>query len=81
MPQCTIETSESNAIEGNNVVFNSITYREYGQNLMFEPIPLEFLYSDAQQPQVLVTVNGIDSVCPDFNCNYIYIDTDKQIQS
>ena len=48
---------------------------------MFEPIPLEFLYSDAQQPQVLVTVNGIDSVCPDFNCDYIYIDTDKQIQS
>jgi len=48
---------------------------------MFEPIPLEFLYSDAQQPQVMVTVNGIDGVCPEFNCDYIYIDTDKAIQT
>ena len=47
---------------------------------MFEPVPLEFLYSDAQQPQVLITVNGIDGVCPDFNCDYIYIDTESIIQ-
>lgn len=48
---------------------------------MFEPIPLEFIYSDAQKPQVLVSVNGIDAVCPDFNCDYLYIDTDSVIQS
>ena len=81
VPQCEIRSSESNPISGNNVVFNWSKLREYGQNLMFEPIPLEFLYSDAQQPQVMVTVNGIDGVCPEFNCDYIYIDTDKLIQS
>lgn len=47
VPQCTLETSVSNPIEGNEIVFNSSTFREYGQNLMFEPIPLEFLYTDA----------------------------------
>jgi len=81
VPQCTIEPSDSNPIEGNNVVLNAITVREYGQNLMFEPIPLEFLYADAQKPQVLVSVNGIDAVCPDFTCDYLYIDTDAVIQS
>ena len=47
VPQCEIRSSETTPIEGNNVVFNSSKMREYGQNLMFEPIPLEFLYSDA----------------------------------
>ena len=54
-----------------------MTLREYGQNLFFEPIPLEFMYSNAYQPQVTISVNGIDGVCPDFNCDYLYIDTDK----
>ena len=41
---------------------------------MFEPIPLEFIHADAQKPQVLVTVNGIDGVCPEFNCDYVYFE-------
>ena len=53
--------------------------REYGQNLFFEPIPLEFMRTDAYKPQVTVSVNGIDAVCPEFNCDYTYIDTDKII--
>ena len=75
VPQCTIHPSESNPLEGNDVIeYNAITYREYGQNLMFEPIPLEFMYTDATQPQVLVSVNGIDGVCPEFNCDFLYIE-------
>ena len=42
---------------------------------MFEPIPLEFIYTDAQKPQVMISVNGIDGVCPEFNCDYTYINT------
>ena len=26
-----------------------------------------------------VSVNGIDAVCPNFNCDYLYISTDKVI--
>jgi len=48
---------------------------------MFEPIPLEMLYTDAQKPQVLIKVNGIDGVCPDFNCDYVYVDTTSIITS
>lgn len=39
---------------------------------MFEPVPLEMLYHDATKPQVLVTVNKIDGLCPNFNCDYVY---------
>ena len=60
---------------GNEVTYQTETIREYGQNLMFEPIPLSMLYTDAQQPQVLIKVNGIEGVCPEFNCDYVYVDT------
>lgn len=56
-------------------VFSTETIREYGQNLMFEPVPLSMLYTDAQKPQVLISVNGIEGVCPEFNCDYVYVDT------
>ena len=46
---------------------------EHGSNLMFEPVPLEFIYTDATKPQVLVTVNNIAGVCPEFNCDYLYV--------
>lgn len=81
VPQCTLETSVSNPIVGNNVVFNASTMREYGQNLMFEPVPLEFIYADAQKPQVMISVNGVVGVCPEFNCDYLYIDTASEIQT
>ena len=64
---------------GNEVTYQTETIREYGQNLMFEPIPLSMLYTDAQQPQVLIKVNGIEGVCPEFNCNYVYVDTASMI--
>jgi len=39
---------------------------------MFEPVPLEMLYHDADKPQVLVKVNKIEGLCPNFNCDYVY---------
>ena len=74
VPQCEIRSGTTTPLEATNVSFDSSTIREYGDNLMFEPIPLEFLYADAQKPQVLVTVNGIDGVCPEFNCDYAYFE-------
>ena len=50
VPQCTLETSTSKPLVGNNFNITSTTIREYGKTLMFEPIPLEFMYTDAQKP-------------------------------
>jgi hypothetical protein len=46
---------------------------------MFEPIPLEFVYADVDKPQVGIKVNGIDGVCPTFNCGYLYGDATGEI--
>jgi hypothetical protein len=40
---------------------------------MFEPIPMEMLYTPAKNPQVIVKVNGIPAVCPAQNCDYSYV--------
>lgn len=46
VPQCEIRTSESNPLDGIDMTLNWSTVREYGQNLFFEPMPLEFMYTD-----------------------------------
>lgn len=74
VPQCEIRSVEGdNAISGGtNVSFDSTTEREWGKNLLFEPIPLEMLAAPATKPQVAVKIYGIDGVCPDLNCDYVY---------
>jgi len=47
---------------------------------MMEPIPLEFLTTNATSPQVRVSINGFDAVCPDFNCDYMYVPTTALIE-
>ena len=39
---------------------------------MFEPVPMEMLFSDAKKPQVLVTVNDLQALCINVNCDYAY---------
>lgn len=48
---------------------------------MFEPVPLEFLRTEAQAPQVLVKVNGIDALCPNLNCDFIYKNVKSSIST
>ena len=49
-PDCYIENSATTPMTGDNVTFNTTVIQEYGQNLMFVPIPLEMIYSDVSQP-------------------------------
>jgi hypothetical protein len=46
---------------------------------MFEPIGLEFLYSDAQSPQVIVDVDGLPALCVNLNCDYAYVAATAEI--
>lgn len=40
---------------------------------MFEPVGMEFLYTDATSPQVLVNIDGLPAVCPNLNCDFAYV--------
>jgi hypothetical protein len=72
---CTIQSGVDEPITGNDPLFAVEITREYGASLILEPIPIEFLSTDATSPQVLISVNGIDAVCPGFNCDYMYVPT------
>lgn len=72
--QCTIEKGSLKPLAGNTPVLTQETLRNYSVNRFYEPIPLEFLTAVAQNPQVLVTVNGIEAICPKMNCDYTYSD-------
>ena len=50
-----------------------------GTNLLFEPVPMEFIRSYATQPQVIVKVNGLEALCVDLNCDYAYIDVTSEV--
>lgn len=71
-PKCRLVSGTTTPLMG-YTKFSNETIWDYGKNLLFEPIPLELLYTDAKNPQVLVSVNGIDGVCPNFNCDYTYV--------
>ena len=81
-PDCYIESGIDNPLstEG-SANLNAEVIQEYGQNLMFEPVPLEFLYTDVQQPQIQISVGGIDAVCPTIDCGYLYVDAVGEITS
>ena len=37
------------------------------------------IYAPATKPQVRVKVNGIDAVCPDMNCDYVYTTSPSEV--
>lgn len=57
VPLCEIVSGVEDPLLGNEWTSNSTQILNYGESLMFEPMGLEFIKTDAQKPQVLVTVN------------------------
>jgi hypothetical protein len=76
--ECLIKSGTESPLTG-NLEIKTTTVRPYGQNLMFEPVPLEMMYHDAQKPQVMVKVNNIEGLCPEFNCDYLYTQATSEI--
>jgi hypothetical protein len=55
--------------------------RAYGQSLFFETIPLEMLHTDAQTPQITVTIDGMPALCIDLSCDFTYIQSDSMMST
>jgi hypothetical protein len=59
---------------------NSTTWIPYSsQNLFYEPVPYEFLYTAESAPQVLVQVNGVEAACASLNCSFNYVTPPSEI--
>ena len=80
MPQCYIQPAEGDheIVPEAMPVYDSTTFRTFGESLWFEPVPLEMLRTPAEVAQVRVKVNGLSAVCPGNNCGYSYIEAGEQ---
>jgi hypothetical protein len=70
--QMVIESSNTTALTGDNLTFNSNTTIPYGNNVFYEPIPFEWLRTYENKPQIIVNVNGEPAVCHNMTCGYNY---------
>ena len=49
--QCEIRSGVTTKLEGGKAIkYTNTTPRPYGKNIMFEPVPLEMLFHDADKP-------------------------------
>lgn len=48
---------------------------------MFEPVGLEFLYTNVYSPQVLVEIDDLPALCVNRNCDYAYVDVSGLVSS
>ena len=71
VPQCYLDDASS-GITGQNPYFTSETQVNYADHLLWEAIPLDWLYTEATKPQVLVTIDGLPALCANLNCDYMY---------
>lgn len=46
---------------------------EYGESLMFDPVPFEMLKTYHQKPQLIMNVNGQPAVCHKVDCDFSYL--------
>jgi hypothetical protein len=59
---------------------NCTTRRNYSSNLLFNPIDYQFMSTYSSQPNTIVQINGIRSVCLN-DCTYTFITTVPEITS
>ena len=69
---CEIKSGVNTTLTGNSPTFNNTVLVQAGKTLMFEPIPLEFLHTYTESPQVLVTIDGFAALCANLTCDYSY---------
>jgi hypothetical protein len=72
MPQCFLTSGNITSLTGSNIAFKNETLQNYGDTLMFEPVPMEMLYTSVTRPQILVEVDGVPAACVNLNCDYLY---------
>ncbi len=70
----------SSQLTGSEVVINSTTWIPYSsQNIFYEPVPFEFMYTNEVNPQVIVSVDGLEAVCDSLDCGFRYIEPTSNI--
>jgi hypothetical protein len=54
-------------------VMSQGTIVPFSKDLFFQSIPMEWMYTIHEKPQVILKNDGLYAVCPDMNCEYTYV--------
>jgi hypothetical protein len=73
MGQAKISSGVNSPLGGDYLSYYQNTTYERNKNLIYEPIPYEYLRTYNEAPQVEVSINGTKAVCGYLNCDYQYI--------
>mmetsp|Transcript_29259 Transcript_29259/g.28370 ORF Transcript_29259/g.28370 Transcript_29259/m.28370 type:complete len:135 (-) Transcript_29259:2255-2659(-) len=81
MMQAEVEDGLAEGLVGNMIQYDSTTYSQFGSNLFYEPIPYELLHTLNTVPDISVKVNGVTSICVNFNCQFKLIDPEGELNT
>lgn len=81
--QFSIMSDTVTPLVGINIQYNNTTPIPYSKNLLYEPVPFEFLYFAETKPSIKVTVDDLPAVCGtnDLDCTYTYYEPESLITS
>lgn len=77
--QASIIPDTDEPLAGDNITYSQNTTVPYNSNLLYEPIPFEWLRTHETQPQLIVSVNGEPAVCHNLTCGYAYVEPQGEI--
>lgn len=55
---------------------NITVLRPFAESVFYDVIPMEMLRTDAQTPQLELTIDGMAALCNDLSCDFMYTTTD-----
>lgn len=79
IPDCVMLDSDTQPITGNSPIFQVTTIQDFGVNRSWEVIPFDYLWAETTDPQIQVTIDGIEGICPTLDCHYAYVSDDEEL--
>ena len=79
--QFKIHPSHEEPIIGVNVSYESEMIDTYGENVYYDVIPFEQIYTYSSEPEVIVTLDDYPVLCKSTNCTYKYTNLTSEITS
>ena len=77
-------TDADDPLTGTNMVITNSEISRYGgdtNNIFYDFIPFDYLYTDEAGPQVIVEVNDLPALCKNLECGYTYEEPTSELTS
>ena len=77
--QMRILPGKDSPLTGQGLIYRSTKVVNASDNLYYDVVPWEWLRTLHGKPQVIVLVDGLPAVCPNFNCDFMYTEPQGEV--